>query len=72
MLMASLVLLLSFLIRTKKIEHQDSFVSSTSFDTDEDDSCLNARLSHNHESELEKNMGVSILLHESRVCIELV
>lgn len=71
MLMASLVLLLSFLIRAKNIENQDSIVSSTLFDTNEDDSCLNATWSHNYESELEKNMRVSFL-HESRVCIELV
>jgi hypothetical protein len=65
--MASLVLLLSFLVRTTKIKNQDSIVSSKSFDIIEDDSCLNAKWS-NYESELEEN----IILHESKVCIYLV
>ncbi|AES75130.1 hypothetical protein MtrunA17_Chr6g0460321 [Medicago truncatula] len=72
--MASLVLLLSFLVRNKNQEH--SIVSSTSFCTIKDDSCLNARWTQqrewsNYESELEKNLEENIL-QESKVCIYLV
>ncbi|CAJ2637237.1 unnamed protein product [Trifolium pratense] len=66
--MASLVLLLSFLVRTTKTKNQDSIVSSKSFDTIEDDSCLNAKWTHQREWSMEEN----IILHESKVCIYLV
>lgn len=69
--MASLVLLLSFLVRTKN-KNQDSIVFATSFDTIEDDSCLDAKWTHqkewsNYEIELEEN-----ILNDSKVCIYLV
>ncbi|KAK8470071.1 hypothetical protein PHAVU_004G053201 [Phaseolus vulgaris] len=70
--MASLVLILSFLARTK-IGNQASIVSDASFDTLEDDSSLLERGTElrKYEKMLEMMVGEKIV-EEPKVCVYLV
>ncbi|KAG4912218.1 hypothetical protein JHK82_052798 [Glycine max] len=68
--MASLVLILSFLVRPK-VKNQASIVTSTSFDTIKDYSSLLAKGAQHRECE-KLEMGDQNILEEPRVCIYLV
>ncbi|KAK7395728.1 hypothetical protein VNO78_16295 [Psophocarpus tetragonolobus] len=69
--MASLVLILSFLVRLK-IKNQASIVTATSFDTNEDGSTLLARGAQQRDPCDIKLEVVEKIPEEPKVCIYLV